>query len=408
MRYDPTQQPCNKVDLIVSGHPQTRLLYVTPELVLTESFRKVLATIYSQGELARVAIDEAHCISEWGHDFRPAYRHLSHFRFSYPEVPIICLTATATPSVQNDIILSLGLDLSSTTKFMTSTTRDNLFYEVRYTNVAEDSRWKWLLSFLKPMYMRCRNDTDRAQEFALANQSNGSDAQHSTGICGIIYVTARTQCDSLAERLRDADIGAVAYHAGRIAAIRAEVQHKWVQNIPGYDIIVATTSFGMGIDKADVRFVIHWNLPKSCEGYYQEAGRAGRDGNFAYCVLWYSREDRDRTSYRLAKDAASALATNKSSQPVDRKIEQQKKREESFKALVKYCEQKDRCRHRVLGGFFAEDGVEAGEETCEQLCDFCSEGPGEIRKRWKEGLVDEEWLSTQRERSDFYGDEYDC
>ena len=276
----------------------TRLLYVTPELVLTETFRRTLETIYNQGELSRIAIDEAHCISEWGHEFRPAYYHLSHCRLAYPTVPIICLTATAPPSVRADIINTLGLNPATTKSFVASTTRRNLVYEVRSTSDVADSRFLWLLSWLQKIYARRANDPTRSQEISKENSAN---SQRSDAISGIIYVPYRSDCDALSARFREHNIGAAPYHAGLSNLERNDCQNKWIASAPGYDIIIATTAFGMGIDKQDVRFVVHWSLPKSFEGYYQEAGRAGRDGRAARCMIFYSREDRDRTGYRIAR-----------------------------------------------------------------------------------------------------------
>lgn len=382
----------------------TRLLYVTPELVLTETFRRTLATIYRQGELARIAIDEAHCISEWGHDFRPAYFHLSHFRLAYPTIPIICLTATAPPSVRADIINTLGLNLASTRTFVASTTRRNLVYEVRFTSDESDNRFSWLLSWLQNIYARRANDPARSQEISKESSTNN---QRSEAISGIIYVPYRSDCESLSARLREHQIGAAPYHAGLSNLERNECQNKWIASAPGFDIIIATTAFGMGIDKQDVRFVVHWSLPKSFEGYYQEAGRAGRDGRVARCLLFYSREDRDRTGYRIARDNGSNGNGQRNGGGGDgaakkKKEVQLKSRAESFQALVRYCEQTDRCRHVMIGEFFGEEGV----EPCAQGCDVCMEGQGP-KNRKKEGLASEEWVSTQRQREDFYGDEYD-
>ena len=233
----------------------TRLLYVTPELVMTETFRRTLETIYNQGELSRIAIDEAHCISEWGHDFRPAYYHLSHFRLAYPTVPIICLTATAPPSVRADIIKTLGLNPGTTKSFVASTTRRNLVYEVRFTSDVADNRFLWLLSWLQKIYTRRANDPTRSQEISKENSANN---QRSDAISGIIYVPYRSDCDTLSARFREHNIGAAPYHAGLSNLERNECQNKWIASAPGYDIIIATTAFGMGIDKQDVRFVVHW------------------------------------------------------------------------------------------------------------------------------------------------------
>ena len=376
---------------IGTGHPTVRLLYVTPELVLTESFRRVLGIVYSQGELARVAVDEAHCISEWGHEFRPAYCHLSHFRANYPTVPLICLTATATPSVRDDIMGTLGLNLNKTKIFVTSTSRQNLHYHLQFAS-DESNRFDWLLSFLHDMYAR------RTQA---AGQGTEAILERPEAVSGIIYVSYRSDCDRLAASLRAHKIGAAAYHAGLNTHERTECQRKWLENVEGYDIIVATTAFGMGIDKSDVRFVIHWTLPKSFEGYYQEAGRAGRDGKAALCTLFYSREDRDRVGYRVAQRSG-----NGEDEVANRKhAEKTRARASSFQELVKYCEQTERCRHVVIGEFFGEREV----KMCDKACDVCFSKPGEpsLRKRKEMGLSSEEWMSTQRERSDFYGDEYE-
>lgn len=385
------------------GHPTIRLLYVTPEFLLTESFRTVLGTIYRQGEFSRIAIDEAHCISEWGHDFRTAYCHLSHFRANFPTVPIICLTATATPSVRDDVMNTLGLDPKSTKSFIASTIRRNLHYKVGFTSDESDGRFSWLLDFLHGMYSRRAKDSDRITDI---NSHAVTVNQRPDCVSGIIYVSFRAECDALASRLRANSVGAAPYHAGLSAYERTECQQKWLNNAPGYDVIVATTAFGMGIDKHNVRFVVHWTMAKSFEGYYQEAGRAGRDGKAALCMLFYSREDRDRVGYRITKDTATG---NKNSNPRNEttkaKVAKLQSRVASFEALVKYCEQTDTCRHVTIGAFFGEDNV----QSCDHSCDYCFRRQGDLSlKRQKEAeLSSEEWVSTQRERGDFYGDGYD-
>ena len=385
------------------GHPSTRLLYITPEYALTETFRKHLKTIHTQGELARIAIDEAHCISEWGHQFRPAYCHLSYIRQTYPDVPIICLTATATPAVRKDIINTLGLDSEKLNVFCTSTSRPNLHYEVRFSSDSNDIRFESSVSWLRGIYAR---------------RSSSSSSERPTAVSGIIYTSLRNDCTSLANRLRTQGIGAAPYHAGLSTHERTECQQRWINGEEGYDIIVATTAFGMGIDKQNVRFVVHWCLPKSFEAYYQEAGRAGRDGKAGACVLFYSREDRDRVSYRLARDNAETGKGGANGEYGDdgrnSLSTQAKGRVESFQELVNYCEGTKMCRHRFIGNFFGEglDAVsnfhDASAKTpealverrrpgCDFACDFCKD-PQNVKERKRDGLASEEWVSTQLER----------
>ncbi len=201
----------------------------------------------------------------------------------------------------------MGMNPGTTKNFIASTTRRNLVYEVRFTSDDSDDRFSWLLSWLQKIYARRANDPARSQEIS---QEDSSNIKRPDAISGIIYVAYRSDCDALSSRLRKHDIGAAAYHAGLSAAERLDCQNKWIASAKGHDIIVATTAFGMGIDKQDVRFVVHWSLPKSFEGYYQEAGRAGRDALLARCLIFYSREDRDRVGYRISRDAGNGNKTS--------------------------------------------------------------------------------------------------
>ena len=348
------------LDDLRCGHPRTRLLYVTPELCLTDGFRKHLHTVYGQNELVRFAIDEAHCISEWGHDFRPAYSHLAYFRTAYPNVPIICLTATATPRVRQDIISVLNLNPSTLKIFLTSTARANLHFEVRYTSYENDIRIDYFVDWLKAVHARRASDPERAKE--LSNTGQRHDA-----VSGIIYAATRADCEILADRLQKRSIGAAAYHAGLETSKRVECQRKWISGEPGFEIVVATTAFGMGIDKENVRFVVHWNVPKSFEGFYQEAGRAGRDGKASLCILFYGKEDAALVADRISMDSDPSTSwggKNGGAKGAGGEAARRRKKEAkaaSFKALVQYCENTDRCRHEIISDYFVQpnkDGLQ--------------------------------------------------
>ncbi len=304
----------------------TKLLYVAPESLTKEENVELLREV----NISFYAVDEAHCISEWGHDFRPEYRRIKDMVQMIGRAPIIALTATATPKVQNDIQKNLGI--LDAAVFRSSFNRPNLYYEVR-DKVDPD---KDIIRYIK---------------------------QHS-GKSGIIYCLSRKKVEEVARLLEINGIRALPYHAGLDAKTRAENQDRFLME--DVDVIVATIAFGMGIDKPDVRFVIHYDIPKSIEGYYQETGRAGRDGRNSECITYYSYKDiRKLEKFMQGKPV--------SEQEIGRQL---------LMDTVAYAES-SMCRRRMLLNYFGEDYP---KDNC-GLCDNCVNPPATFDGRREMCLV---------------------
>jgi ATP-dependent DNA helicase RecQ len=282
---------------------EIKLLYVAPERLLGERFLPFLDLVKAQVGIAGFAIDEAHCVSEWGHDFRPEYRQLKLLRSRYPQMPMMALTATATQRVRQDIIQQLVLKQPDV--HVASFHRPNLYYEV--------------LPKKKQSF---------AQLLKLIQQTEGS---------GIVYCLSRKRVEEIAFRLQQNGVAALPYHAGLEAAERSENQTRFVRD--DVQIIVATIAFGMGINKPDVRLVVHYELPRSLESYYQESGRSGRDGEPAKCILFLGYGDLKVIDYLI-------------DQKPD--LDEQRIARQQLRQVVDYAESTE-CRHRIQLQYFGED-----------------------------------------------------
>ncbi|XP_033294383.1 ATP-dependent DNA helicase Q5 isoform X3 [Orcinus orca] len=289
--------------------PWTKLLYITPEMAASASFQPALNSLASRHLLSYLVVDEAHCVSQWGHDFRPDYLRLGALRPRLAHAPCVALTATATPQVREDVFAALQLKQPVAT-FKTPCFRANLFYDVQFKELLPDP------------YGNLR-------DFCLKALGQKADKGLLSG-CGIVYCRTREACEQLAIELSYRGVNAKAYHAGLKAPERTLVQNEWMEEkVP---VIVATISFGMGVDKANVRFVAHWNIAKSMAGYYQESGRAGRDGKPSWCRLYYSRNDRDQVSFLIRKEVAK-LQEKRGNKASDKAAVL------AFDALVAFCEE---------------------------------------------------------------------
>ena len=293
----------------------TKILFIAPETLTKEENIE----FFKNSNISFIAVDEAHCISEWGHDFRPEYRRIrTMINAIGGKIPVIALTATATPKVQHDIVKNLNmLDCDS---YISSFNRDNLYYEIRPKGKKENTL-KGIIQVIKEM----------------------------SGQSGIIYVQSRKSTEEIAKVLNVNDIKASPYHAGLDAKTRSKAQDDFLME--EVDVIVATIAFGMGIDKPDVRFVIHYDIPKSIENYYQETGRAGRDGLEGRCVSFYSYKDVQRLEKFLR----------------DKPVSEREMGAQLMQEIMAYAET-TACRRRFLLHYFGE---KYQEEKCGKMCDNC-------------------------------------
>jgi len=302
-----------------------QLLYITPEMLSkSQAIVGNFSRLYERGLLARLVVDEAHCVSQWGHDFRPDYKAIGDVRRQFPQLPVIALTATATENVKVDVMHNLGIDGCEV--FARSFNRPNLYYEVRQKGKGKED--------LEAIAQLIQNN-HRAQT-------------------GIIYCLSRKNCEDVAKQLtRDYKIRAHHFHAGMESTEKSSIQKKWQAG--QYHVIVATIAFGMGIDKANVRYVVHHSMPKSLEGYYQETGRAGRDGLNSSCYLFYGYQDAGKLR-RMIDDG-------------DGSWEQKDRQHQMLRKMTAYCDNKAVCRRVQVLNYFSE---KFDAEDCNGQCDNCN------------------------------------
>ncbi|OQV18262.1 ATP-dependent DNA helicase Q5 [Hypsibius exemplaris] len=314
--------------------PAYKFLYLTPEQCATDRTRRLLGGLAKSRFLRAIVIDEAHCISEWGHDFRGDYLKLGKLRDFCPQVPFVALTATAAKVVSDDLLNRLKMTKAAV--FKKPVFRENLFYEVvqKMEDMTEDDWINDLISYIVKIFQK------------------SGEGQKS----GIVYCRSRASCENVAEAISQADVSALPYHAG--LKEREDTQKLWMEG--KVQVICATVSFGMGIDNPHVRFVVHWNMPKAIEAYYQEAGRAGRDGKPSWARLYASADDRSQLTWLIRKDLDEREAKGKT---VNRKGATDR-----LDTMIKYC-LSTKCLHGFIAAHFGD-----AAPLCKKNCGVCFHG----------------------------------
>ncbi|PIC39668.1 hypothetical protein B9Z55_011283 [Caenorhabditis nigoni] len=346
-------------------NPTIRLLYITAEGCATDSMKALLGSLTRREVLRYIVVDEAHCVTQWGHDFRPDYLNLGALRDVCPDVPWVALTATANEKAQNDI--SSQLRLRNPEAFKAGTYRDNLYYDVQMRDHLPTAPENHMASFItKCLTIDQAKTTSNLTKNETKNEKSArTQAKKSFTGSAIVYCRSRSECEQIANVLRIAGIPAMAYHAGLPKKERNEVQEKWMSNeIP---VVAATVAFGMGIDKPDVRAVVHWSPTQNLAGYYQEAGRAGRDGKRSYCRIYYAKADKNALNFLVSGELAKLKTkAEKKNAEGEKAAMQIKSIQVGLAKMLEYCESA-KCRHVAIAEFFDDTDC----RPCGSNCDFC-------------------------------------
>lgn len=323
-------------ELSMKKSPSFSLLYVTAERVVSSSFKELLKTLEAKKRLGIIAIDEAHCISQWGHDFRPAYGKLGMLKSILPNTPVIALTATATPKVQLDIVSSLAM-APSHRRIIASFDRPNIRYGVRFKDTLESGVEEDLADFI------------------LSHK----------GQCGIVYCHMTDTVEKVANDLKSFGVTCSSYHGKMTPKNRKISQQQWESG--KINVVVATTAFGLGVNKSNVRFVVHHSLPRSIESFYQESGRAGRDGQPSESIVYYGEDDANFMCYIQKKSTERDLE------------HRQLASEAAFNAIKNYCSEV-KCRRKALLAYFGES-TNAKNSCSGRGCDVCVDRKDVLKRK---------------------------
>ncbi|RHY91477.1 hypothetical protein DYB35_008657 [Aphanomyces astaci] len=345
--------------------PTIKLLYVTPEKLASSSslislledlnrrvrsYRKDLETntlaVYAQEMLARFVVDEAHCVTQWGHDFRPDYNKLGRLKELFPDVPVMALTATAPQKVIDSV--KKVLKIPRATVFTMSFNRTNLRYKYQRDQHHRAGHLAHVLLSFDVL------EKENEESKALAQLHAYISSKYANNVVGIVYCMTKQQSEDVANYLFDRGIQADFYHAGQSSTDREMVQEAWQDG--QIKVVCATIAYGMGIDKADVRYVLHYSVAKSIEGYYQEAGRAGRDGQPSQCTIFYNRRD-------VSKIRGIINMPKKGNTMKTRGVHMEK-----LERMMEYCEERASCRRQFLVSYF---GQTFNRKDCKKTCDNC-------------------------------------